>query len=68
MTLESSGIKVGKVIRVEWDQEDDTVRVIMEITDPVFKNRVLHTGAFQDILSLSGKDVMMVASKSKDEE
>jgi len=58
--------KVGKVIRVEWDQETDEVRVVMEITDPVFKKRVLNSKDLQDILSIKGKDVMVVASRSKD--
>ena len=57
--------KVGKVIRVEWNTETDEVRLVMEITDPVFKKRVIHTKDFQDILSISGKDVMVIASKSK---
>jgi len=58
--------KVGKVIRVEWDTETDEVRVIMVITDPVFKKRVLNSKDLQDILSIKGKDVMVVASKAKD--
>jgi len=40
----------------------------MEITDPVFKRRVLHSRDLRDVISLKGKDVMVVASKSKDEE
>lgn len=64
----STQSKVGSVIRVEWDEDTDTVRVVMEITDPVFKRRVLHTKDFEDVLSLSGKDVMIVASRSKNED
>lgn len=59
--------QVGKVIRVEWDKETDEVRLVMEITDPVFKRRVLHSKDFQDILTINGKDVMVVASRRKDE-
>ena len=55
---------VGKVIRVEWDTETDEVRIIMDITDPHFKRRVIHNKDFEDILSISGKDVIIVASKS----
>ena len=40
MMMISSEQKVGKVIRVEWDVETDTVRLVMEITDPVFKSEV----------------------------
>lgn len=61
MTLESK--PVGKVIRVEQD-EDGVVRLVMEITDPKFKRHVLSSRSFQDIISISGKDVMVVASKS----
>lgn len=57
--------QVGKVIRVEWDEDTGEVRVIMEITDPAFKSRVLHSKDLQDIISIKGKDVMVVASKSK---
>jgi hypothetical protein len=67
MTI-SSEQKVGKVIRVEWDTETDTVRLVMEIIDPVFKSRVIHSKSFEDILSVSGKDVMVIASKSKKDE
>ena len=56
---------VGKVIRVEWDQNTDEVRIVMEITDPNFKRKVINGKDYQDILSIQGKDVMIVASKSK---
>lgn len=59
--------KVGKVIKIIWDENTDSVQVVMEITDPVFKDRVLHTKEFQDILTFEGKDVMVVASKSKND-
>jgi len=57
--------KVGKIIRVIWDETTNDVQIVMEITDPVFKDRVLHTKDFQDIISFKGKDVMMVASRSR---
>lgn len=50
--------KVGKVIRIEYDEDEDRVILVMEITDPIFKNKVIHHKDFQDILSLSGKDVI----------
>lgn len=56
---------VGRVIRVEYDEETEVVRLVMEITDPVFKKRVLHSRDLRDVISLKGKDVMVVASKSK---
>lgn len=64
----SDGKPVGKVIRVEWDEEADSVRLVMEITDPYFKSRVIHSRTFQDILTINGKDVMVIASKSKSDE
>lgn len=63
MTLESKS--VGKVIRVEWDEGKDSVRLVMEITDPKFKRRVLASKDLQDIMTINGKDVMVVASRSK---
>lgn len=58
---------IGKIIRVEWDQETDEVRIVMEITDPVFKKRVLYSKDLQDVVTIKGKDVMIIASKSKNE-
>ena len=58
--------EVGKVIRVEWNTETDEVHIIMNITDPTFKRRVIHDNDFKDILSIKGKDVIVVASKSKE--
>lgn len=57
---------VGKVIRVEWNSDTDELRVVLEITDPAFKKRVLHGKDFQDILTIQGKDVMVVASKTNE--
>lgn len=68
MTKTSSEYKVGEVIRVEWDQETGSVRVVLEILDPVFKSRVLHSKDLQDILTIKGKDAMVVATGREDEE
>ncbi len=59
--------KVGDIVQIIWDEEKDTVQLVMEITDPIFKRRVLHTKDFQDLITFKGKDVMIVASRSKDE-
>ena len=56
--------QIGKIIRVEWDDETEEMRVVMEITDPTFKKRVLHSKDFQDVLVFEGKNVMVIASKS----
>lgn len=61
----SSEHSVGKVIRVEWDEETGDVRIVLEITDPVFKEKVLHSRDFQDILTIKGKDAIIIASKPK---
>ena len=55
--------KVGAITKIIWDEENDVLQVVMEITDPVFKKRVLNTKDFQDIINFNGKDVMVVASK-----
>jgi len=59
--------KVGEVVRVEWDQETGSVRVLLEILDPAFKSRVLHSKDLQDILTIRGKDAIVIASRSADE-
>ena len=59
--------QVGKVIRVEWDDDTGEVRIVMEITDPKFKKRILQSTDYQDILSIKGKDVMIIASKPNKE-
>jgi hypothetical protein len=53
---------IGHIVRVEWDQETDQVRVIFDIDDAVFKSRILHGEEYQDILSISGKNIIVVAS------
>ena len=57
--------KVGRITKIIWDEKLDSVQIVMEITDPVFKDRVLHTKEFQDVISFEGRDVMMVASKRR---
>lgn len=56
---------VGKVVRIEVD-DDGSVRMVMEITDAAFKEKILHSKDYQDIISLKGKDVMIIATKSKE--
>ncbi|KKL05323.1 hypothetical protein LCGC14_2607180 [marine sediment metagenome] len=63
MTMISYDRKVGQIIRIEWDKETGDVRVVMDITDPAFKSHILHNKDFQDILTIRGKDVIVVASK-----
>lgn len=67
MTMTSYERKVGKVIRVEWDQETGEVRVLLEILDPAFKSRVLHSKDLQDILTIKGRDAIVIASRSDDD-
>jgi len=57
--------KVGNITKIMWDEETDRVQIIMEITDPVFKDRILHSKDLQDVISFEGKDVIIVASKSR---
>ena len=56
---------VGKVIRVEWNQEDNSVRLVLEVTDELFKSRILHSKDYEDLLVISGKDLMVVAKKKE---
>ena len=66
--LKMTSKNVGKIIRVIWNKETDDVQVVMEITDPQFKARVIHNKDLQDVLTFEGKDVMVVASKSRKNE
>lgn len=63
----SSEQSIGKVIRVEWDQDTGEVRIVIDVTDPVFKSRVLHSRDLQDVITIKGKDVMVVATRDKNE-
>ena len=62
-TTSGSERKVGEVVRVEWDQETGSVRILLEILDPAFKSRVLHSKDLQDILTIKGKDAIVIASQ-----
>ena len=62
----TNSFKVGEVIRIEWDQETGEVRIVMDITDPDFKLRVIHNKDFKDILTIKGRDAMIVASKCEE--
>jgi hypothetical protein len=66
MTAESKKI-VGKIIRIEWNTEDNSVRVLMDIIDPAFKARILHSKDLQDIITVEGRDIVVVASNKKKE-
>jgi hypothetical protein len=59
--------KVAEIIRVEWDQETEEVRIIMNVIDPWFKSKVLHNKEYADILTIKGRDVMIVATKENKE-
>lgn len=68
MTMNSSDRKVGEIIRIEWDQETGDVRMVVDITDQSFKARVLHNKEYFDIITINGKDVIMVASRKENNE
>lgn len=59
----SSNHKVGEIIRIEWDQETGDVRIVIEITDQEFKNRVIHSKDFADIITIKGKSAIVIATK-----
>lgn len=63
----SSEQSIGKVIRVEWDQDTGEVRIVIDVTDHVFKSRVLHSRDLQDVITIKGKDVMVVATRDNNE-
>lgn len=59
--------EVGRVIRIEWDEDNDNLRLVLEISDPAFKRKILQGGEYQDLISISGTSVktMKVASRRK---
>jgi hypothetical protein len=48
---------------MEWNQDDNSVRLVLEITDETFKSRILHSKDYEDMLVINGTNVMIVASK-----
>jgi len=61
--------EVGKVIRIEYDEDEDKLLVVLEISDSKFKRRVLSGREYQDLISINGTSVrvMKVASKKRSE-
>ena len=57
-----SGVEksVGRVLRVEWDQDTNEVRLVLEITDEKFKERVLHSRDLKDLLTIKKREVVIV--------
>ncbi|MFA5023372.1 MAG: hypothetical protein WC523_00245 [Patescibacteria group bacterium] len=55
--------KVGELIRIEWNKDSGEVRVVIDITDPAFKSKILHNEDFKEFLTIKGSDAMIVASK-----
>ena len=64
ITMMTQSKIIGKVVRVEWNEATDEVRVVLEITDEEFKSKILHSKDLEDLISLEGKDVMKVASRA----
>lgn len=55
--------KVGEIIRVIWNQEENSVKLVLEITDEIFKSKVLHSKDYENILNIQGKDIMISTLK-----
>ena len=53
--------KVGEVVRIEYNQEDDSVKVVIEILDENFKQRLLHDKDLADTIKIVGKSAIQVA-------
>lgn len=58
-------ISVGKILNFIYDNEKHTLRVILEITDENFKERIIRSHEFKDKIVFKGNDVMYVASDKK---
>lgn len=57
--------KIGEIVRIIWNDKTGKLQVVMEITNTEYKERLLRTKEFQDIIDFIGQDVMVVASKSR---
>ena len=51
---------VGKVVRIEYNEETDDLNIVIEVTDFDFKRSMLKSHDLQDLIKLDGKDVMIV--------
>lgn len=48
---------VGRLIRIEWDEKTKQMRVILEITDPDFKRKVLNSKKYLSTIVLKDLEV-----------
>ena len=55
-----SSNNIGRIIRIEYDEDTGEMRLIMEITDSKFKSRILHSNTYDDVITISGKDVVVI--------
>ena len=55
--------KVGNLIRIEWNQETDELRMVIEVTDPEFKKRVLNNKDLKDLITINGRDIMRIVKR-----
>ena len=51
---------VGELIRIEWNQDTGEVRIVLDITDQDFKSRVLHNKEYSDIITIVGREAILV--------
>jgi hypothetical protein len=50
--------EVGKIIRIELDDETDEMFIVMEITDKNFKRRVMDSGDLKDLIAIKGRKIV----------
>ena len=60
-------ISVGKVLNLTYNTENKSLRVLIEITDDIFKEEILRSQSLGNKIKLVGDEVMYVATKKKEE-
>ena len=55
-------INIGKLLNITYDTERKTMRVLIEITDDDFKEKLLRDNSLQDKITIKGQDIMWIAS------
>lgn len=52
--------KVAEVIRIEYDQVTGDLRIILNVIDDAFKQKVIHNKEYVDLIKIINKDVLEI--------
>lgn len=60
-------ISVGKILNLIYNTENKSLRVLIEITDDIFKEEILRSQSLGNKIKFVGDEVMYIATKKKEE-